>query len=77
MFQDIKDFEDLENRLRNWKSFGDGRSDDTNGMVYLFLACLDNLERYFPRDDIDSMPEFFNQKQKDFLLKIAQVLVKD
>ena len=42
-FDNIKDFADLENRLRNWENFGTEFMYDANGMIYLLKACLDSI----------------------------------
>jgi hypothetical protein len=43
-FEDIQDFEDLTNRLRNWKTFTNDYTYDFVGIMHLLEMCLLNLK---------------------------------
>lgn len=45
---------------------------DSNWMFTLFVACLDNMNRYFLQEEIDSIGENLNQEEKSLLSRIVK-----
>ncbi|HYG75700.1 MAG TPA: hypothetical protein VEK08_11905 [Planctomycetota bacterium] len=42
-FENITDWEDLENRIRGFENFGTQHGYDERGMIGLLEACIENL----------------------------------
>jgi dimeric dUTPase (all-alpha-NTP-PPase superfamily) len=71
LFEEIRDFSDLANRLRCWSSFVDDTSYDFVGIVHLFSACLDNLKTSALESELEDIGDCLDDDQKKILLKIS------
>jgi len=73
----IKTFEELEEMLRNWASFGDSYIYDHVGMATLFSACLDNIQKFFLEEELKDFKDYLSEDQIGFLLKLVKFMEND
>lgn len=72
---EIGSYEELEDFLRNWVSFGgDTGMYDIVGMARLFAACLENLRKQHIEADVDTLSDVLTADQIAFLRKLAENL---
>ncbi len=75
--QDIKTYDDLENYLKTFHSFGgDATIYDFNGIVHLLLALLDNLRKNALEAELEDMGDSMTKKQKDFWIKLCELIAQ-
>ena len=68
-------FEELENFLREWRSFSDDAIYDTGGAIALLGACLDNLRARLLDAELEEEFELrLTDAQREYLKKIAATL---
>ncbi len=63
----IGSFKELEDGLRDWKSFKDPEVYDVGGMWSLFCACTDNLQKYALPAEIEDLAKHLSDEQCAFL----------
>lgn len=68
---DIQSFEQLEEYLRNWRSFEDASIYDHVGMVHLFKACTENLRQFGLREELATMSEILGEENVRFLSDVV------
>lgn len=69
----IHSYDELENLLRNYTSWGNGAY-DTVGIIHLALACLDNLRANTSATGLDIFPECLNPEQGTYFLYLAKLV---
>jgi hypothetical protein len=71
-FENIQNYADLQNRLRNWTTFaGDPYAYDYNAMFHLLGACLDNIRIHGTEGDIEVIGLSLEPEQIEILVKLA------
>ncbi len=68
----IETFDELEVFIKDWKSFSDPYVYDYVGMITLFSACIDNIQKYFLDTEIEDFAANLTEKQKTFFIKFAE-----
>lgn len=71
-FEEVRDYEDLLEFLRNWRSFRDPQVYDFGGMVHLLKACLDNLRQFAVDGEIEDIANYLDDDQKAFLKRLTE-----
>ena len=70
--KEFNSFDELENYLRDWKSYKDPEIYDLNGMAALMAACLDNLSTNMCEEDFENIELCFTEEQKQFLARLVK-----
>lgn len=71
MNQSVKEYDELEAMLRNWRSLQGAGNYDFVGMFHLFRACLLNLMEHSTEDDWLSVYELLEPPEREFLAKLG------
>jgi hypothetical protein len=67
----IESFEQLEEGLREWMSFGDPQAYDAAGMMVLLCACLDNLRKYALPAELEDFGAGLTDEERAILKTLA------
>ncbi len=76
LFERLANLGDLAERIRTWTSFSDPEVYDHGGLVQLFAACLDNLQRHALPVEIQEIGERLTPEQAEMILRLAEALQK-
>jgi hypothetical protein len=68
----IGSFEQLEDGLREWMSFGDPQAYDAGGMMVLLCACVDNLRQYALPAELEAFGAGLREEQRAILKTLAE-----
>lgn len=66
----LDNFEQLENYLKNWRSFSDQQIYDPNGMMALLCACIANLRSNVQEQELEDLGSILTDDEKTFLQKL-------
>ncbi len=69
---DIKNFGDLLDYFREWRSMGNPDAYDFGGIVHVMLACLDNIREYAIEGEIEDIGVYMTKDQVAFLKRITE-----
>jgi hypothetical protein len=73
--QKIDTFEKLLEYLRTWTVFTeDNHVYDFNGVLFMMLACMDNIKDHCIPEDLVDIGECFTKEQREFFILVADVL---
>lgn len=70
-------FEQLEEGLRNWRSFTDASVYDAAGMMALFCACIDNLSANLLDTEVGDLAESVTPQEREFLRLVCKERAAD
>lgn len=74
-FKNLDNSSQLIEFFENWISFnGEGYDYDSVGMMYIFRACLRNIEKRFIEGDYEEMKEVFESSDLERLKKVVDLL---
>ncbi len=68
----IESFEQLEQGLRDWRSFVDPDLYDEGGMMALLCACVENLRRNVPSFEVPNLGEGLSDEERTFLKSLIE-----
>ena len=68
----IESFEQLEEGLREWTSFGDPQAYDAGGMMALLCACVDNLRKYALPAELEDFGSGLKDEERAILKTLAE-----
>jgi hypothetical protein len=68
----IESFEQVEEGLREWMSFGDPQSYDAGGMMALLCACVDNLRKYALPAELEDLGGSLTEEERAILKTLAE-----
>ena len=68
----IQSFEQLEDGLREWMSFGDPQSYDASGMMALLCACIDNLRKYALPAELEDFGASLTEEERAILKTLGE-----
>jgi hypothetical protein len=68
----IESFEQIEEGLREWMSFGDPQSYDVSGMMALLCACVDNLRKYALPAELEGLGGSLTDEERAILKSLAE-----
>jgi hypothetical protein len=73
---DVRDFQDLEQYLKDFSNFGSNPDYDFVGAFHLFVAILDNLTRNHLESELDNLADSspcFTPQQYSFLSDLVRL----